>query len=148
MTHPSARDLLPQSGNLLVNERLGKAQRRIAHVQEKIAVRVDLKSVDTLKPKPDGPRIRGGGDDEIVLETLLPRPVVHEVDSRVDRAIPNPRIGRRIDAPLAGITADERVGSAWELIEPLRIGIGIGAEEPHADDGATRDKHRIGGREK
>src|SRR5262249_43831886 len=131
LPHPLPSDLLSGAPDALVDHRLAEAQRGRAHVQDKIALRTQLDPLGALEPELDGSRVRPGGDDEVVLEPLLARAVVGEVDSGVDLAIEDPCIYAPVGPPLAWIAADQGMDAPGKLVEPLRDGGRIGAEHPH-----------------
>ena len=89
--------------------------------------------------------VGSGAEDEIGLELALAA-VIHKVHARIHSAIAHLGIGRHIGAPLCGIVADEIVGLAGLLVYTRSLGMGVRANQRHAERGrcsVLAFRHRV-----
>ena len=61
-------------------------------------------------------------------------PVVDQIDSGIDVAVADLRVGGNVRAPLLRVVADKIIGLAWERVQPIDGWMGIRANQFHPQD--------------
>src|SRR5438876_4582114 len=88
----AAEDGAPFTVHLLVDDRPSQADVATGDVQHQLASGIQPEAVSALKAERNPVQVGSGRDDEVVLETPLIA-VVDQIDSGVDLAIVDPRVG-------------------------------------------------------
>ena len=106
-------------------------------MEHEIALHIDFHFVGAREAKRDGAEVGARTHDEVVFQLPLIT-VVDEVDTGIDLAVTDLRVGGDVDPPLRGIVADEVVGLAGQFLQPRHARIGVGVGEAHAQHGPGR----------
>src|SRR6185503_1753274 len=101
-------------------------------VQDEVSRRFDLESVDALEAQRDGPWIRPGGDDEVVLELALIA-VEDQVHPWIHALVRDPGVGRNVLEPAVGIVAEEVVDSSALLFAAFDPELRPATDQLHAE---------------
>ena len=97
----TAVDVFPNAALLLVGSGLVLNDARLIHVEDKVAIGVDLDPIAAFEVKRDGVGIGSRANDEVVFELALIA-VVHEINPRIYLFIPHARIRGDIRQRLPG----------------------------------------------
>src|ERR1035441_6518479 len=101
-----------------------------------------------VDPPGDAAGVGAGRDDKVVLQLALIA-VKDQIHAGVDLGIVDLAIGRDAGAPVLGVVADEVAHHAGLWVQSYGVGLGIGADQAHAQDVDGRGRgglRRWGGR--
>ena len=142
LEHVAARDVLPDTVDLLIDDRLPLANRPHGHLQHEVPLSIHLEPVGALDVEDDAGGVSARAHNEVILELALIA-VIEEIDARIKVRVAHLRVGRDVGAPLRGIVADEVVGLAGEFLQPRHARTRVGAGEADAQRGPGRCPSRL-----
>lgn len=116
--------------DLLINDRLVLRNVAVCGAQHEITLRGEREIIDAVEAHLYHARIGAGCDHEVVLQLALTA-VINHVDAGVDAGVFNACVMRYAGAPMFGVTTDEIVALAGQLVERNGARICLRTQQPH-----------------
>lgn len=131
---------------------VAEAQRCRPGREDEIAGGVEIDALGTFEGEADLGGIGAGSDDKVELELSLAT-VIDEIDTRIDVAVADFRVGRDVRPPLRWIVAEEVVDRARQRLQPHDVGTRRGSRRLQTERRrpfvvlVAQDEHRLARRQ-